>query len=241
MRTHHLIVLSACGDSRSARRLAIIARRPVRPVTTRVQKRDRSRLRILAAAIEVFAELGFDAASMGLIARRSDVKKALVQYHFETKDKLWRASVGELFEQLNASFPAYLQGIDPADGDNYLRGVLRQMIRFAQDHPAWVGIMFRESATPGPRLDWLVDNYLRRHMDEGSGFISQAQTQGLIPEGPPLHWLHLISGALLYPLLIAPLTLRATDTDLSDEHNLDLLLTLFLRLLQSPARPRAGD
>lgn len=209
-------------------------------MTTRLEKRDRTRQRILNAAITVFAELGFEASSMGLIARRSGVKKALVQYHFETKDNLWRASVGELFEQLTANFPAYVRSVDPSENQNYMREVFRQFVRFAQDHPAWVGILFRESATPGPRLEWVVDHYLRKQIEEGSAFIEMAQTQGLLPVCPPLHLLHIISGALLYPLLIAPMTLYATGVDLADETNLETLLDTFMRLLQTSEVTRPG-
>jgi len=30
-----------------------------------------------------------------------------------------------------------------------------------RSHPEWIALMFRKSASPGPRLTWLIDNYLR--------------------------------------------------------------------------------
>ncbi|MEV6494667.1 helix-turn-helix domain-containing protein, partial [Actinoplanes sp. NPDC051633] len=48
---------------------------------------------ILAAARDVFAEKGFDKASIRAIATAADVDPALVHHYFGTKDKLFLASM----------------------------------------------------------------------------------------------------------------------------------------------------
>ena len=52
------------------------------------------REQILAAATDEFAELGYDAASMRSIARRSDVDPALVHHYFDSKADLFTAAIG---------------------------------------------------------------------------------------------------------------------------------------------------
>ena len=49
-----------------------------------------ARDRILKVAEQVFAEMGFDGASMRQIAQQADVPVALVSYHFKTKLNLYR-------------------------------------------------------------------------------------------------------------------------------------------------------
>lgn len=61
-------------------------------------------VRILAAAETLFAEHGFDAASMSAIARRAGVSKANIFHHFSTKHALYQAvlrnAIGEVTQQL---------------------------------------------------------------------------------------------------------------------------------------------
>jgi len=50
--------------------------------------RERSRERILAAALEVFAAKGYEAASISEITAQADVSRGLVSYYFATKEQL---------------------------------------------------------------------------------------------------------------------------------------------------------
>lgn len=204
----------------------------------RAQRRERTRRKILLAAVRIFAELGFEAASMGTIASRAGMKKALVQYHFETKLKLWQESVNLLWQEMHAladSLPKLDSASSVDQERNQIREVFRAIIRFAKQHPDWVGIMFREAATPGPRLDWLVETHLQKDISDGVEFVTLAQSHGLLPAGSALHVLHIISGALTYILLVAPLTQRATGVDLTVDDSLDTTVDMLLTML-NPGR-----
>ncbi len=204
----------------------------------RSQRRERTRKKILLAAVRIFAGQGFDAASMGAIASRAGMKKALVQYHFETKLKLWQESVNLLWDEMHSlaeSLPKLGPQLSVEQERDQIREAFRAIIRFAKQHPDWVGIMFREAATPGPRLDWLVENHLGKDINDGVEFVTLAQSHGLLPAGSALHILHIISGALTYILLVAPLTKRATGVDLTVDESLDTTVDMLLTML-NPAR-----
>ena len=199
----------------------------------RDKQKHQTQQRILKAAIEGFSEYGFDGCSLAEVAKRSNSKKALIQYHFGTKEELWKQAIGQLWREMRSILPHYLSQTPNEVGATQLRFVFRQIIRFARDNPGWLGIMFREAATPGPRLDWFINTYLEQDFREGTEFIQQAQQHGLLPPGSALHLLHIISGALTYVLVVAPLTERATGIKISSDESLDTLVDLLSQLLTS--------
>ena len=141
----------------------------------RQKQRESTRRQILQAAARVFARHGFEAASMAEIAAEAQLKKALVQYHFETKENLWKAAVEQLWQQRDRLLPRYFGGEADMQGDNSLHDLFTALITFTRDHPEWMALVFRESANPGPRLDWLIDNFLGSDLSRGTRFIEQAQ------------------------------------------------------------------
>ncbi len=60
---------------------------------------EEKRLQILDAALEEFQQLGFAGASMDRIAERAKVSKRTVYNHFESKEALFNAIVGVMFEE----------------------------------------------------------------------------------------------------------------------------------------------
>jgi AcrR family transcriptional regulator len=59
-----------------------------RSATANQEMRERSRERILTAALEVFAQKGYEAASISDITARAGVSRGLVSYYFSSKDQL---------------------------------------------------------------------------------------------------------------------------------------------------------
>jgi AcrR family transcriptional regulator len=59
-----------------------------RSVSTNRELREKSRERILAAALEVFAEKGYEAASISDVTERAAVSRGLVTYYFTSKQRL---------------------------------------------------------------------------------------------------------------------------------------------------------
>ncbi|WP_350334284.1 TetR family transcriptional regulator C-terminal domain-containing protein [Coralliovum pocilloporae] len=68
-------------------------------LTTGVQARHReeTRERILSAAERVFAEYGYEGASFSRIATEAELPKSNIVYYFETKLKLYRLVVENIF------------------------------------------------------------------------------------------------------------------------------------------------
>jgi AcrR family transcriptional regulator len=106
---------------------------------------------ILDAAALEFADRGFAGARVDRIARRARVNKAMLYYHFKSKQMLYRALLRRTFG-LAAERIAAIGGADapPADKIDRVIAAFSAMIR---DQPFFPAIMLREVADRGAHLD----------------------------------------------------------------------------------------
>jgi AcrR family transcriptional regulator len=81
-------------DEHEAATLAAMKTRP-----TKVAADADNRSRLLHAAADVFAEFGFEGASLRAIADAAGVSFQLIAYYFGSKEELWVATVDYLFER----------------------------------------------------------------------------------------------------------------------------------------------
>ena len=70
---------------------------------------EETRLRIIRAAIELFGEHGFVAASTRDIAARAGVNAPALQYYFENKEGVYRACVEHLADEVWQKFGPVVQ------------------------------------------------------------------------------------------------------------------------------------
>lgn len=190
---------------------------------TRAEQRERTRSRIVEAAVDVFAERGFDGASTRLIAARAETTQGLVTYHFQSKDELWRAAADHVFGILGPAF----DDIEPSgqmrrDG----REVLRSFVEANAEHPEVFHFIVDAGRHDDDRMRWLVDHHLAPRFDQfldfdGSTGVRAATTY------------YAIAGASSLIFSVAPECRRLTghdptDPDVIDEH-VDLVLRLFTR------------
>jgi AcrR family transcriptional regulator len=203
---------------------------PAEP-TSRQRQREHTRSQILAAAVKLFARSGFEAASLADIAKEADVKKALVQYHFSTKEQLWKDAATQIWCQRNGYMKRSLDCAPNTDSIGTMREGFTSLVEFTRENPDWLWFMFHEAAANGERQKWLAEHCLQQDYQMGEQFIREFQRRGVIREGSPLHLLHLISGALTYNLLVASSTLRVTGMDLSSEESIRQQVNLLQELL----------
>ena len=204
-------------------------------IGSRQKQREQTQKRILAAAIDIFAEAGFEASSLADIAKQAGVKKALVQYHFSTKKLLWRECATRIWTERNQHLAGFVADAasdqNPTDPQSRMRNAFLAVVKFTREKPQWLWFMFHEGAVNGERLQWLIDNFIGEDYTQGQAFIRDYQARGLIRPGSPLQLINLISGALTYNLLVAPQTFRATDIDMTSEDAMSEQVGLLLDML----------
>ena len=120
---------------------------------------ERSRDRILAAALAEFANRGFDGTTTAEIARRAGVTQPLVHYHFDSKDALWYAAVESAFEAAAGTFADVGRELADLDIIDQMKVLLRRFVRFSATNPELARIISYEGVCGGPRLKWLADHH----------------------------------------------------------------------------------
>jgi TetR/AcrR family transcriptional regulator len=107
--------------------------------------------RILAAAAAEFAAYGYAGARVDRIARRARVNKAMLYYHFRSKQGVYRTLLRDAFTRAAARLRAIAAEADaPAD---QLDRVIEGMAAFIRDHRFFAAVMLRELAEGGAHLD----------------------------------------------------------------------------------------
>ena len=75
---------------------------PVKAVSTRAAQAEQTRQQILETAQRMFAELGYDATSLQMIADEMGLTKAAVYYHFRAKSDILHAIMMPGVERIEA-------------------------------------------------------------------------------------------------------------------------------------------
>lgn len=192
----------------------------------------------MAAAAHIFAQQGFDGASISAIATQAGVKKTLIQYHFENKLQLWQATVLSVWQQRDAALPRYLdeaavEQLAANTDEDMVRELCSLLLHFTFDQPQWVRLMFQEASSPSLRLDWMVENFLKDDYRHGQALIELAQQRGFLPQVNTLDLLHILSGALIYLVNVAPITARVTGEIPCSEAYIERHITTLMAILHS--------
>ncbi len=183
-------------------------------ITVRERNPQRSRARILAAALAEFAVNGYAGARVEAIARRSGLNKQLISHHFGGKLGLYRAVMSRRRNE---------GGGEIATAPGPMPGALAAFYDRALDDPEWIRVLLWETLeqpevrgegddTAGESADTFEDRKARYR--ERVAWVSAEQTAGRLPADLDPHLLFLsLIGAALYPVLLPNVAELVCDED----------------------------
>jgi TetR/AcrR family transcriptional regulator len=174
---------------------------------------DATRQRIQAAALDLFSELSFDGATTREIAARAGVTQPLLNYHFSSKDDLWRAAVDGLFAELNEALTSRAQGLRGVDELTVAKLLAREFVYFSASHPQLHRIITQECKTDGPRMDWLVERHIRPRYEQTVALFAHLVDAGHLPDIPAPHLYYILTGAGPTMFVLAPECRRLAGID----------------------------
>ncbi|MGK2947763.1 MAG: TetR/AcrR family transcriptional regulator [Acidimicrobiales bacterium] len=181
--------------------------RPTRPSA------DATRARILAAALDLFADRSYDGASTRDIATRAGVSQPSLGYHFHSKLELWQASVDDLFGRLGEVLSERLHGLRGVDDRTRAELMVREFIAFSAAHPQLHRIISQESKADGERIEWLVERHVRPLYELTTGLFERLVEQGAVPPIPVPFLYYILTGAGPTIFMLAPECRRLAGFD----------------------------
>lgn len=159
-----------------------------------------NRTLILESALKEFAMHGFEGAKISEIAQRAGVVTPAVNYHFKSKEDLWKSSMEHSFDELlknsNLSLDGALQDLDDL---SFLRVLVRQFIRYTINNPEHPRIILLEGMRDTERGKWLIEKFISPLHDNYKELFSRLQKKGIIKPfvEPELTLFSMMTGAVL--------------------------------------------
>lgn len=196
-----------------------------------------SQAKIIEAALQEFATVGFEGARVASIAARAGVKHPLVHHYFGSKEQLWEVAVRSAFEPLVRAYQESmleLQGTPPLE---VVRIMVRKYMMFSARYPAVGSIVSRESMIGGPRLKWLAAAVIAPLHRSIADAYAAAVASGDLRAMPEANVIQALIGAVVHyystgPLLSALYGLNPLEPRRVQEHA-DVVVEIFLNGLKT--------
>ncbi len=163
---------------------------------------------ILDVATDLFAERGYEGASMNDVAERVGMRKASLFYHFATKDALYEA----VLDRLVASLQAPLEVIYRSSGTfpERLDAVTETLVTALGERPHAARLLVREVMDWGPLARGKWSERLMLVLEGGAAWVKAGQDQGVFVDGDPKHIVLTAVGVHFLPFLVGQLVEKYT-------------------------------
>ena len=184
-----------------------------------------SRDEILKAAIQLFATRGFHETSMSEVAREAKVSKALIFWHFKTKEELFLAVLNKLLEPYVIDFAEESEKLGERE---QIRKLIGGYVNFVRENVSSVSFFLRRFMN-GEEMPDAFTEQIRRLYDLYTALLTDrirvAQQKGLCSRSEPPEMMTNFVLAALNGLLINLLFMSQTP------FNLDGALAMLYGLL----------
>jgi AcrR family transcriptional regulator len=184
-----------------------------------------SRDEILKAAIQLFATRGFHETSMSEVAREAKVSKALIFWHFKTKEELFLAVLNKLLEPYVIDFAEESEKLGECE---QIRKLVGGYVNFVRENVSSVSFFLRRFMN-GEEMPDAFTEQIRRLYDLYTALLTDrirlAQQKGLCSRSEPPEMMTNFVLATLNGLLINLLFMSQTP------FNLDGALAMLYGLL----------
>ena len=115
----------------------------------RVENRDRLEAAIVAEAVRVFAEAGYEGASVAVVAENAGLSKQNLMYYFPTKQALYQRVLDDVLDEWLERMASL--GDPTQDPRDVLRAYIAAKLRFSREQP-WASRVYAMEVIGGAQL-----------------------------------------------------------------------------------------
>ena len=190
--------------------------------------------KIFEAALEEFSQHGFAGARIDRIAERASVNKAMIYYHFKSKEKLYETIIGLHLDKIRNFFRERIVGHDDPEE------IFRSLAEFYNNQlqaKSFIPIFLREMASGGERIKSAFAGF----QSDGAPYkikslMKNAVENGLFRDIDLSHAIASFIGMNMFYLLMSPLVnqlLEIDDEKRFGEKRAEAVVDLFLNGLKT--------
>ncbi|MDX6206157.1 MAG: TetR/AcrR family transcriptional regulator [Frankiales bacterium] len=154
---------------------------------------------LLQAALDAFAETGYEGTSVRELSRRLGVSHALLTARFGSKQGLWFAAMEHALVQAEHTWREVAETPELDDLEALRRAVVRQVL-FSAAQPQVLRIMSHEGAIDSPRVRFVVDRFVNPLRPGVERLLDRLAAAGRIRPVPyaTLHYLVTVGGGAIF-------------------------------------------
>ncbi|MBT8219898.1 MAG: TetR/AcrR family transcriptional regulator [Bacteroidia bacterium] len=189
--------------------------------------------RILDVALQHFARHGYVRVSLQKISDEIGIATSLLNYHYGSKEGLWRKAVKKAYDQLTLHADqsnVLFKDLDPVA---YGKAMTRWFIHYSANHPALYQIMLYEMATRTDRGKWLLENVSIPLSKRLEFSLDQQVKKGASKPIPHANWISIILGACTNFFMMKDQMRIEYDIDVFDKQQIDQHADLVIDILYS--------
>jgi len=160
--------------------------------------------KILAAAVEVFAQKGFDGARTDEIALRAGVNKAMIYYYFKSKENLYSIIVETVFKEISQILDAHLSRIDVTTPAKGITAFVDKYLDFIYAHRVFVKVLLWDLARGGAIVSRVAGRVMRDRTDQAMEIFEKGARDGHLRPINPKHLFVSIMGMILFFFFAEP-------------------------------------
>lgn len=192
-------------------------KKPGRPIGTS----DVDQKKIFKTTLKVIADKGYEAATMKEIAEEAAVSRTSLNYHFGSKEILWKQSVSYLTQQFIKEFNEHQKFNKDLEGLQLLKMVVRQIVHFNARFPEFHKIATLEMMKKTDRSHWITENMIKPLFAQTKDLFKTLRDQGVIKIISPQHQSSLLLGMANTIYLNAVIYEKIFEIDPFDHEQID--------------------